>query len=152
MAHKWYGYEPSVRVPLVIYDPRDATGQNGRVDSTIALNVDIAPTMLDVAGVPIPRQMQGRSLLASVHGNDLGAPTDFLFEHLFPDVRIRRSTGVVGGRFKYLRYVDPNPNYEELYDLATDPNETRNLAQDPRYVGTLDSLRERHNILAARAR
>src|SRR5213076_1621328 len=71
MAHKWYGQEPSVRVPLIIYDPRDLTGQNGRVEASIALNVDVAPTLLDLAGVATPPQMQGRSLMPLVHGRSV---------------------------------------------------------------------------------
>jgi arylsulfatase A-like enzyme len=152
MSHKWYGQEPSVRVPMIIYDPRDPTGQAGRVDASIALNIDVAPTLLDLAHVPIPSGMQGRSLVSQVHRGGPGPLTDFLFEHLYPDPRIKRSTGVVGGRYKYLKYLDPNPNYEVIYDLAVDPNETINFAQDPAYQGILDSLRKRHAALVAKAR
>src|SRR5205085_12480409 len=51
MAHKWYGQDQSVRVQLLLYDPRDLTGQAGRVESSIALNIDLAPTMLRLARV-----------------------------------------------------------------------------------------------------
>ena len=152
MAHKWYGQEPSVRVPLVVYDPRNLTGEGGRVESAIALNIDIAPTLLDIAGVPIPSQMEGSSLMPLVHGRKLAWRSDFLFEHLFPDPMIRRSAGVIGGRYKYLRYLDPNPNYEVLYDLVADPNETTNYAQDPNYQAILDRLRQRYTQLLAQAR
>jgi arylsulfatase A-like enzyme len=151
LSHKWYGFEPSVRVPLVIYDPREPSGQGGRTETSIALNVDMAPTLLDLAGVPIPSRMQGRSLVQALHGRATRSPTDFLFEHLYPDPSIKRSTGVVGGRYKYLRYIDPTPNYEVLYDLAVDPNETTNFAADPRYKRILDSLRLRHADLAQKA-
>jgi arylsulfatase A-like enzyme len=59
---------------------------------------------------------------------------------------------VIGGRYKYLRYLDPNPNYEVLYDLVADPNETTNFAQDARYSAVLDRLRQRYAELAAEAR
>ncbi len=153
MAHKWYGFEPSVRVPLIVYDPRNLTGQGGRVETSIALNVDIAPTILDIAGIKAPSVMEGSSLVPLVHGQAVaGWRTDFLFEHLFPDPTIRRSTGVIGGRYKYLRYIDPNPNYEVLYDLQADPNETTNFAGRPEYAAILDQLRQRYTELAARAR
>jgi arylsulfatase A-like enzyme len=152
MAHKWYGQEPSVRVPLVVYDPRNLTGQGGRVESAVALNIDIAPTLLAVAGVPIPSQMEGRSLLPLVHGQAIPWRTDFLFEHLYPDPMIRRSAGVIGGRYKYLRYLDPNPNYEVLYDLGIDPNETTNFAQDPSYAAILAQLRVRYTQLLSQAK
>src|SRR6185295_6751602 len=63
MAHKWYGFEPSVRVPLIVYDPRNLSGQGGRVENSIALNVDIAPTILDIAGIKAPSVMEGSSLV-----------------------------------------------------------------------------------------
>jgi arylsulfatase A-like enzyme len=152
MAHKWYGQDPSVRVPLVVFDPRNLTGQRGRVENAVALNIDIAPTLLDIAGVPIPSQMEGSSLVPLIHGGIVPWRKDFLFEHLFPDPMIRRSAGVIGGRYKYLRYLDPNPNYEVLYDLVADPNETINFAQDSRYSAVLDRLRDRYDELAAEAR
>ena len=152
MAHKWYGQDPSVRVPLVVLDPRNLAGQRGRVESAVALNIDIAPTILDIAGVPIPPQMEGSSLVPVIHGQTVPWRNDFLFEHLFPDPMIRRSAGVIGGRFKYLRYLDPNPNYEVLYDLVNDPNETTNIAAEPRYAAVLDRLRTRYAELEAGAR
>jgi len=152
MAHKWYGQEPSVRVPLVVYDPRNLAGQGGRVENAVALNIDIAPTLLAVAGVPIPSQMEGSSLLPLVHGQAIPWRTDFLFEHLFPDPMIRKSAGVIGGRYKYLRYLDPNPNYEVLYDLVVDPNETTNFAQDPNYAAILAQLRARYTQLLSQAK
>jgi arylsulfatase A-like enzyme len=153
MAHKWYGQEPSVRVPMIIYDPRDLTGENGRVETSIALNVDIAPTILDLAGLSVPTYMQGQTLMPLVHGTTpAGWRQDFLMEHPYPDPTIKRSVGVVGGRYKYLKYIDPSPNYEVIYDLVNDPLETTNLAQDPRYQTILESLRQRYTELAARAR
>jgi arylsulfatase A-like enzyme len=142
-----------VRVPLIVYDPRNPSGQGGRVENSIALNVDIAPTILDIAGIRAPSVMEGSSLVPLVHGETVsGWRTDFLFEHLFPDPTIRRSAGVIGGRYKYLRYIDPNPNYEVLYDLQADPNETTNFAGRPEYAAILDQLRQRYTELAQRAR
>ena len=153
MAHKWYGQEPSVRVPLIMYDPRDPTGQGGRFETAIALNIDIAPTLLDLAHVTIPSRMQGRSLLPLLHGTTpAGWRTDFYMEHMYNDPGIRRSVGVVGGRYKYLKYVDPTPNYEYLYDLVVDPSETRNFAADSSYQTILAQLRQRYSELAAKAR
>jgi hypothetical protein len=73
-------------------------------------------------------------------------------EHMYNDPGIRRSVGVVGGRYKYLKYVDPNPNYEYLYDLVVDPAESRNFAGDPSYHTVLAQLRQRYSELAAKAR
>ena len=152
LSHKWFGFEPSVRVPLIVSDPRIARGHDGRSQDQIALNVDIAPTMLELAGVAIPPEMQGRSLIPLVRGQLTPWRSDFLFEHLYPEPTIRRSVGVIGGRYKYLRYLDPTPNYESLYDLVTDPNETADLARDSRYQSVLQTLRLRYDELVAAAR
>jgi len=153
LSHKWFGFEPSVRVPLIISDPRIARGHDGRSQEQIALNIDLAPTMLELAGVSTPPEMEGRSLIPFIRGNQVTSwRTDFLFEHLYPEPTIRRSAGVIGGRYKYLRYLDPTPNYESLYDLSTDPNETMDLARDERYQSVLQSLRLRYDQLVAAAR
>jgi arylsulfatase A-like enzyme len=153
LSHKWYGFEESVRVPLLIYDPRDPTGQGGRVEQSIALNVDLAPTILNLASVAVPAGMQGQTLVPVLHGKSPASwRQDFLFEHLYVDPGIRRSVGVVGGRYKYLKYIDPTPNYEVLYDLVVDPLETTNLVNDPRYQTILENLRTRFAELAAQAR
>lgn len=152
MSHKWYGQDPSIRVPMIVYDPRDPSGQGGRVETAIALNVDIAPTILDAAGVSPPQEMQGSSLMPLVHGRGVPLREDFLYEHMMSSPWIRRSVGVVGGRYKYLRYMDPTPNYEVLYDLQVDPNETTNYAQDPNYQAILDRMRQRYSELLSSAR
>ena len=151
LAHKWYGHDPSVRVPLIVYDPR-LGGGGARTETAVALNIDIAPTLLQLAGEPVPAQMQGRSMVPVLRGEKSAWRDDFLFEHLFQHSRIKRSAGVVGGRYKYLRYVDPVPDYEMLYDLAADPHETTDLARDARYRSTLESLRVRYDELSSQAR
>lgn len=152
MAHKWYGYEESVRVPLIVYDPRQPASERGRRDDRIALNVDVAPTLLDLAGVAAPARMQGSSLVPVLRNRATSWRTDFLFEEMYPHPQIPRSAGVVGGRYKYLRYVDPQPNYEMLFDLQTDPHETVDLAHDPAYAAVLDTMRRRYEDLVAAAK
>jgi arylsulfatase A-like enzyme len=61
-ADKWYIYDPSVRVPLIVYDPRAAKTAAGRTAEAVALNLDVAPTLLDFAGVPAPAGYRGRTL------------------------------------------------------------------------------------------
>jgi arylsulfatase A-like enzyme len=152
LAHKWYGYEESVRVPLIVYDPRQPASQRGRTEDRIALNVDVAPTLLDLAGVTAPARMQGSSLVPVLRRQGTRWRSDFFFEEMYPNPQIRRSAGVVGGRYKYLLYVDPQPNYEQLFDLQADPHETVDLARDPAYAGVLETMRQRYAELAAAAR
>ena len=157
MADKWLMYEPSIRVPLVIVDPRLPPASRGRTVEALTLNIDLAPTLLDFAGVAIPAAMQGSSLRPFLSGPANSAPpagwrTDFFYEHhTFPQ-SLPPSEGVRGERWKYIRYVEPNPLVEELYDLAIDPDELKNLAGDPAHQGTLSGLRRRWHELREAAR
>ncbi|MFC1607522.1 sulfatase [Candidatus Latescibacterota bacterium] len=143
LAGKWYGHEESIRVPLIIYDPRMKSDMKGRVSSDIALNIDIAPTILALAGLAIPDGVNGRNLYDRLYGAKLTWRRDFLFEHLFEYDTIQKSEGVVSLRYKYMRYIEQNPVYEELYDLKDDPHETRNLAGEKSYLTMLAGMRKR---------
>ncbi|ADB37301.1 sulfatase family protein [Spirosoma linguale] len=139
-ADKWYGHELSIRVPLIIYDPRQPNRQ-GRTTDKYTLNIDFAPTLLTLAGVPVPGRMQGRSLTQLMDARDgaaLKTPwrTAFYFEHMFntPAVFIPQSEGVLSADRKYVHYYnlrEPADSYEEVYNLKTDPLELRNLAVEP---------------------
>jgi arylsulfatase A-like enzyme len=136
---KWYAYEPSIRTPLIIHDPR--AGQPRRVNS-MALNIDLAPTILDLAGLPIPEAMHGVSLTPHLRGESGTPREDWFYEHLLPHPRIPKSEGIRTARWKYIRWIEQTPVQEELYDLERDPLELRNLA--PEKPAVLDSLRTRH--------
>lgn len=152
MAGKWYGHEESIRVPIVIYDPRLPKNVQGKPRAEIALNIDIAPTMLSLAGLEAPTEMQGSDLYLLIFGATKGWRKDFLYEHLFKHDKIPKSEGVVGGQFKYLRYIEQNPVYEELYDLENDPHETINLADQKEYADQLKKLAQRCDELIAESR
>lgn len=132
LAGKWYGHRESIRVPLIVYDPRLPAAKRGQRLSQMALNIDIAPTMLSLAGLAVPDAMQGENLLRLVHGEAGGWRQEFFYEHLISIPTIPKSEGVVTQRFKYLRYPETTPMFEELYDLQTDPHEISNLAGAPR--------------------
>ncbi len=140
-AGKWFPHEVSIRVPLVVYDPRLPTKLRGTRRQEMVLSIDIAPTILDLAGVPIPAGMQGRSLVPLLRGEQPTWRHEFFYEHLFDHATIPRSEGVRTERYKYIRYVDINPPYEELYDLANDPDEAHNLANDPEAAELLGRMR-----------
>jgi arylsulfatase A-like enzyme len=149
-AGKWLPHELSIHVPLIVFDPRIQEESRGRVPSRTVLNIDIAPTLLDLAGVDVPGTMQGTSLVP-ILGGELPAEwrSDFFVEHLFDHPRIPKHEGVRGERYKYARYFEQEPVYEELYDLLVDPMETRNLAGDPDYLEILTELRSRTDELQA---
>ncbi|NOZ24031.1 MAG: sulfatase [Planctomycetes bacterium] len=150
MAGKWLLYEESIRVPLIIADPRAPAALRGQRLKQMALNVDIAPTILELAGVPVPNTVQGHSLRPLLDGRRVDWREDFLCEHLWKVKMIPRCEGVRTGRWKYIRYIAENPVYEQLFDLQTDPLEETNLAGDPRYQSTLRELRNRCDELKNR--
>ena len=149
LAGKWFPHEESIRVPLVVFDPRASRRRRGVTASQMALNVDIAPTFLELAGLKVPQQMQGRSLAPLLKGKKPKWRTDFFYEHLFEHETIPRTEALRTKRFKFARYIDYN--YEELYDLKKDPAETTNLAYDEKYQKTLKSLQKRCDELAQKA-
>ncbi len=144
LAGKWSHYEESLRVPLIIFDPRVDAEQRGKVSTAQALNLDLPATFLDWAGLEIPERYQGRSL-ASTMGRE--APpedwrTDTFHEHFAVRNRIPAFEGIRNDRFKYVRYVDDG-NYEFLHDLVKDPDELQNLASDPAFAKVLEKMRAR---------
>ncbi|MDB6136820.1 MAG: hypothetical protein JWM59_5063 [Verrucomicrobiales bacterium] len=142
LADKWFPYEESIRLPLVVFDPRLPAAARGRTCGAMTLNIDFAPTFLTMAGLPVPEGMQGRDLTPLLAGK---APadwrTEFFYEHHFGPKIIPPSEGVRTLRWSYLRWLAPNPEQEELYDLDADPLESKNLAADPAHADTLQSLR-----------
>lgn len=138
LAGKWLMYENSLRVPLIMYDPREKVHRD---IPDPALNIDIASTILDLASVQPPAIYQGESL-CNYTKPEGGMPIrrTILFEHLWKMLAIPSSEGVRTERWKYFRYrfIDTP---EELYDLKNDPQEITNLALDPAYKETLSLLR-----------
>ena len=144
LAGKWYGHEESIRVPLVVFDPRLPNERRGKKREEMALNIDVAPTILSMAGLAVPERMQGRDLTPLVAGRRVPWRSEFFYDHLcIGGKRIPRSEGVVTGRWKFLRYIDQKPPYEELYDRKNDRHETTNLAGQARHRKVLEDLRKR---------
>ena len=148
LADKWFMYEESLRLPLLIYDPRSPAEQRGQRVKAMALNVDMAPTLLDLAGLVPPERMQGRSLLSWMKGETPPQwRSDFFYEHHSVTQIIPPSEGVRTRDWKYIRWTDRDPLVEELYDLRSDPLEQSNLLGDPNAAARLDELKERWEAL-----
>jgi arylsulfatase A-like enzyme len=147
LGGKWLLYEESIRVPLIVCGPGVAHTMSGRALDRLALNIDVAPTILDMAGIPIPAAMDGMSLYPVLGGRRAPARDDFFMEHVgvvevehpIPD-----SMGVRTDEWKYIRYVNVDPEIEEMYHLEVDPMETRNLVDDPNYSDIKSRLRRRY--------
>ncbi len=143
LAGKWLLHEESIRAPLIVRDPRVSSRKKGRRCDAMSLNIDMSPTMLTLAGVSTPNAIQGRDLSPWVHGHNPRWRQECFFEHHFGVVRepvIPASDGIRTERWKYIRYVDPQPRYAELYDLAENPLEDRNHAGELRYAETQANL------------
>lgn len=144
LADKWLMYEESIRLPLIVYDPRLSAHDRGKVVDAMALNVDMAQTILDFADVTAPREMQGRSLVPLLTNR---VPkewrTEFFYEHHFAPEIIPPSEGIRTERWSYIHWLPPNPEVEELYDLSHDPLEGNNVAAEPNHAVTLAELRTR---------
>jgi arylsulfatase A-like enzyme len=140
LAGKWYGHEESIRVPMLIYDPR--TGTNNLSLDQMVLNIDIAPTMLDLAGIPIPENIQGKSLVPLMKNPNSQWRNEFFYEHQFIKATwghkpyIPGVEGVVTDNIKYMKYLHGGDTvvYEELFDKKFGPAELKNLVNDPEYL------------------
>jgi alpha-L-rhamnosidase len=138
LADKWLMYENSIRVPLIIYDPR--VNKHLEIDE-MALNTDIAPTIISLAGISQPSQWHGKSLFQMVKGATKSMQrNEVLIEHLWEFDKIPPSEGIRTTDYKYFRYVN-DKSWEELYDLKNDPDEINNLAKDSKYAQKLNELR-----------
>jgi N-acetylglucosamine-6-sulfatase len=138
LGDKRVAYDPSIRIPFVVGGAGLAAGRPGGM----ALNIDVAPTILDLAGVAVPPEMQGRSLAGMLRGQGQAVRASFLYEY-FPDARIPvvpRILGVRTAQWKLVTYP-ALAGEEELYDLTADPNEMANLATRSAWAAEKESLR-----------
>jgi len=143
-AGKWSHYEQSLRVPLIIYDPRMPKEQHGEVKDMMALNIDVPATMIALGGAEIPKHYQGRNLRSSLQSeDDHDGRVDFFCEHLMDHQNIPKWEGVRGNRHVYARYFEQQPVYEYLHDLDTDPDQLVNFASHSEYQKILKRMRIR---------
>jgi arylsulfatase A-like enzyme len=135
--HRFYDkrlmYEPSIRIPLMVRYPRQIKG--GTVSDKMVLNLDLAPTLLELAGLSIPRHFQGKSLVPLTAHQPPSWREDWLYEYYeYPGYEnVKPCRGVRTERYKYIHYFT-EPQEFELYDLQTDPEEMRNLHGDQKYA------------------
>jgi len=131
--HRFYDkrlmYEPSIRIPLMVrYPPRIKAGTSS---DKMVLNLDLAPTLLDLAQVTVPAHFQGKNLMPLAESRDIAWREDWLYEYYeYPgNENVRPCRGVRTERYKYIHYFT-EPQEFELYDLKTDPSELHNLYAD----------------------
>ena len=141
---KIYVYEQSTRVPFAISYP--PLTQTGTTSDLLAANIDIAPTILDLAGITVPENMamDGRSLVPVLQGT---ATADTWRDHLLLEGWPINAAPLGNSPFyqaiyteRYV-YVETEGDLSELYDLQADPFELQNLIDDPDYADVVASLK-----------
>ena len=137
-------YEESLRTPLMIRYPVEIKA--GQVKDELVLNLDMSPTLLDLAGVVIPTDMQGQSLRplmsepAPAEWRDAIYYRYYEFPHGWH--KVRPHYGVRTDRYKLIHF-EGDMDVWELYDLQSDPNELHNLYGQDEYSATQDALHRR---------
>ncbi len=138
-------YEPSIRIPLIMWNPFEE--QPRKIDS-LALNIDLAPYICEVANIPIPEHMQGISWEAILRGENEGRD-GFLYEY-YKEIDYRPAGGFGGTPttiayrtkdWKLITYPE-NDFTKELYKISEDPEELYNLVNDKKYTKILNTMDE----------
>jgi arylsulfatase len=153
LADKWYPHQESIRVPLIIRDPRMVKAKHGTTNDEFTLNVDLAPTILNAADIHAPAMMQGRDMSPLYLAETPPAwRSEFFYEH--GTIRnidfIPSSEALVRKDWKYFYW--PDFQHEQLFDLKADPAEENDLVADSVHSKQLAEMRSRFAELKAEAR
>ncbi len=143
--HGWFDkrwiFEESLRTPLLVRWP--GVTKPWSVNADLVSNLDFAETFLEAAGVPVPAEMQGKSLVPVLKGQ---TPADWrksfyyhYYEYPGPHA-VRRHYGVVTDRYKLVHFYEPGVDYWELFDLKTDPRELTSVYGKPEYAAAQKEL------------
>jgi arylsulfatase A-like enzyme len=143
--HGWFDkrwiFEESLRTPLLVRWP--GVTKPGTTNTDIVSNLDFAPTFLEAAGVKVPKDVQGRSLVPVLKGQ---TPADWrksfyyhYYEYPGPH-SVHRHYGVVTDRYKLVRFYEPKVNEWELFDLKTDPRELKSVYGKAEYADVQKQL------------
>jgi arylsulfatase A-like enzyme len=141
LIDKRHAYEESMRVPLLVWAP-GMVKPNSVITQNV-MNVDIAPTFLDIAGIKIPSQMQGYSFADILKGKNIEWKRNKIFYEYYWEAAFPQTPttfAIRSDRFKFI-YYNGIWDINELYDLQTDPYEMNNLVRDSSYRKTGMELR-----------
>jgi arylsulfatase A-like enzyme len=133
LVDKRHAYEESMRVPMLARCP--SIIKAGSANDALVQNIDIAPTLLDYAGVSVPENMQGRSFLNTLKGQSQAHRDKIFYEYYWEYHYPQTPTmfAIRTDRYKYIQYYGLWTQ-NELYDLQNDPGEMNNLIADPKYT------------------
>lgn len=135
-------YEESLRQPFIVHWPEGI--EPGSVSERLVQNIDIAPTVLDVAGAEVPDQMQGRSLVPLLKGEDPGTWRDGVYYQYYEGQSAVHSVaqhyGIRTDQFTLAHY--PNQGEWELFDLEEDPEQLNNVYGEDEYADVQQRLKD----------
>jgi N-acetylglucosamine-6-sulfatase len=142
LIDKRHAYEESIRVPMLAWAPGFIVA--GSTVTTMVRNIDVAPTILDLAGVGGFPQMDGGSVLRALHGERMPSPGELLYEYYWEYAFPHTPTtfALRGDRYKYI-YYHGIWDTSELYDVVADPDERQNLIEVPTLRDTVRAMRGR---------
>jgi len=145
--HGWFDkrwmFEQSYRTPLLVQWP--GVVKPGSVNADMVSNLDLAETFLDMAGVPVPADMQGKSMVPVLKGK---TPGNWRKEHYYHYYEypgshmVKRHYGMSTERYKLMHYYYDIDEWE-MYDIKADPEEMRNVYNDPEYAPVRKKLHKR---------
>lgn len=143
-------YEESLRVPFLVRYPALGPAARGRIVDEMVLNLDLAPTLLDFAGLPTPEAMQGRSWRPLLAGKAVPWRQSWFYEYFVENqknTRVPDMTAVRTVEAKLIKYPG-HQAWTELFDLKNDPYETKNLIDDPAAASLKARMLAEHDRLA----
>ncbi len=146
LGDKRSAYDESLRVPFIVRDPTLGSAGRGRVVDEMVLNLDLAQTLLDYAGVAAPQTMQGRSWRPLLSGKSAGWRQSWFYEYFAENQKNSRVPDITAVRTadaKLIVYSD-HPAWSELFDLKSDPYETKNLFGDAAHAALRSRLEAEH--------
>ncbi len=140
LGDKRSAYDQSLRIPMLVRYPR-LVGPGTLCDDMV-LNIDIAPTFLELAAVPVPTTMQGKSWQPLLAGRKVAWRQSFLAEYFYERGFVGTPTlvAVRTADAKLIKYPG-HDDWTELFDLANDPYEIKNLARDPAQQALLERMK-----------
>ncbi len=139
--------EEAARAPLMIYDPRSSNVGKGLRTQALTGNIDFAPTILELAGLPVPEQMDGKSLLSVLQAPETGVHSQLAFMNVYGELPTKSLTVLTQDvKYTYWWYGDESmvPT-EDLFHLGKDPLELSNLAKSPEAEALLKKMRQKYD-------
>ena len=152
LADKWYPYEESIRIPLIVVDPRIPNNKKGSINNELVLNIDVAPGIISAADATAPPEMQGSDFSMLYRDKNPVWRRDFYYEHpeVIDSTRIPSSEALVSKDAKYIFW--PSYRFEEFFDLEKDPLEKQNLIANPNYQDKISDMKQRFLVLKSAAK